>query len=490
MKNGFLFLILTLLISQYLYSQNCISIDQSDLSNEINNFRVSNGKAKLILSFALCEIAVQKAESLQNSGYEVSLASGLFNSDQKMINLKVRAIDANSKNTFPTLSMKHPSIEFWKVILEEDSYSGKNWKSFGVGLYKNYAVLWFSDKSLDDVAQVCGNQVLNTQTEIIIGTKKELPIIKNGKWLVEPTYFEMGFGYTENDFFPVADNSAKWGFINLKGEVVIPFQFQNAYGFSEGLASVKVNEKYGYINPGGEFEIAPDFDYARYFYKGSAIVGQNNLEYLINTRGEKITQGSSDMAMLNDDYVVYKQGALYGIKDISGKILKAPFMSDFFGYSEGLAGVKIQGKWGFMDENFNLVIAPKYTEKLVYAFHNGYARFMQNGKVGMIDKTGKVTIEPVYEELYELSEGLIAFSQNRKWGYMRLDGEIVIAPQYLRADNFKYGMAIVQDSDLKKHLIDQNNERIIGDVYGLFVFKNNLIGVEAKHGWGLVQLDR
>jgi hypothetical protein len=66
----------------------------------------------------------------------------------------------------------------------------------------------------------------------------------------------------------------------------------------------------------------------------------------------------------------------------------------------------------------------------------------------------------------------------------------VIAPQYLRADNFKYGMAIVQDSDLKKHLIDQNNERIIGDVHGLFVFKNNLIGVEAKHGWGLVQLDR
>jgi len=489
MSKVILFLSFCLLSFQYANGQNCISIDQSELAKSINEFRTLNGSQALNLSAGICLAAVSKAKSLQESGQSVNLSSEFYTRNEKMINLKVKGIYANSQNTLPTLTMKNAAIEFWKVILEEESFADRNWKSFGVGLYQNYAVLWFSDKVLIDKPPICGDESINAQTEIIIGPKNELPAINGGNWLVEPKYYKMGVNFTENGFYPVANDSEKWGYINKENVVVIPFQFQNAYGFSEGLASVELDDKYGYINENGEFEIAPNFSYGRYFNNGIALIGQDGLEYLINRKGEKITEGSSDLAMLNDNYIAYKNNGLYGIKDLSGKILKAPFMSDFYGYSDGLAGVKIQGKWGFMDENFKIVITPKYTEKLVYAFQNGCARVKQNGKVGMIDKTGKLLIDPAYDEIYELSEGLIAFLQNGKWGYMNLNKEVVIQAQYFSANNFKNGLAKVKTEPTNCHLIDQNNNRIISDVYDLVIFSKNLIGVNAGQGWGIVQLN-
>ncbi|MDF1549207.1 MAG: WG repeat-containing protein, partial [Bacteroidales bacterium] len=298
----------------------------------------------------------------------------------------------------------------------------------------------------------------------------------------------MGFGPTDNGFYPVADDTEKWGYVNLAGKVIIPFQFDIAYGFSEGLAAAKKNDKYGYINASGKFEIEPKYSSAGYFYQGKALIGLNDLNYFINNKGEINSEGSSDMQMMNDDYLAYKKGGLYGIKDLSGNILKAPFMSDFWGFSEGLAGVKIQGKWGFMDENFKIVITPKYTEKIVYAFHNGYARFKQNGKIGLIDKTGKIILNAQYDELYEYSDGLMAFSEAGKWGYIDLDGAVIIPPQYFSAENFKNGIAKVKTGPTVCHLIDNNNDRIISDVYDLHVFSDKIIGVNAKGGWGLVEL--
>ena len=39
----------------------------------------------------------------------------------------------------------------------------------------------------------------------------------------------------------------KWGFINHRGKVVIPFQFDKAGSFQEGFARVKLNGKWGVI---------------------------------------------------------------------------------------------------------------------------------------------------------------------------------------------------------------------------------------------------
>jgi translation initiation factor 6 (eIF-6) len=53
-------------------------------------------------------------------------------------------------------------------------------------------------------------------------------------------------------------------------------------------------------------------------------------------------------------------------------------------FREGLAGVEINGKYGFIDTKGNLVIPPVYDD--AWHFSEGLARVEINGKWGYIDK--------------------------------------------------------------------------------------------------------
>src|SRR5688572_22630095 len=50
------------------------------------------------------------------------------------------------------------------------------------------------------------------------------------------------------------------GYINRKGDVVIPPQFDRAYGFTERLAVVQVGNRLGFIDERGRFVINPQYD--------------------------------------------------------------------------------------------------------------------------------------------------------------------------------------------------------------------------------------
>ena len=65
----------------------------------------------------------------------------------------------------------------------------------------------------------------------------------------------------------------KWGFANLKGEVVLEPKYKAAKSFSEGLAGVMEDDYWGFINLKGEMVIAPQFFGVDYFNnKGACVV--------------------------------------------------------------------------------------------------------------------------------------------------------------------------------------------------------------------------
>ena len=53
----------------------------------------------------------------------------------------------------------------------------------------------------------------------------------------------------------------KYGFINLKGKVIIEAIYEEVISFNEGLAKVKLNNKYGFINTKGQIVIPIEYDY-------------------------------------------------------------------------------------------------------------------------------------------------------------------------------------------------------------------------------------
>jgi hypothetical protein len=62
------------------------------------------------------------------------------------------------------------------------------------------------------------------------------------------------------------------GYVDKNGEIVIPFDFDTAYPFSEGLASVRMGDKFGYIDHTGEIVILPQFENVEPFREGVALV--------------------------------------------------------------------------------------------------------------------------------------------------------------------------------------------------------------------------
>ena len=100
-------------------------------------------------------------------------------------------------------------------------------------------------------------------------------------WLSGGMKINLSFGYLEadklevdkSDLIPVYNEQEKHGYINTKGEVVVPLEYDGAYyleydvasSFSEGLAMVMKydadgNWKCGYINTKGEVVVPLEYD--------------------------------------------------------------------------------------------------------------------------------------------------------------------------------------------------------------------------------------
>ena len=93
-------------------------------------------------------------------------------------------------------------------------------------------------------------------------------------------------------------------------------------------------------------------------------------------------------------------------------------------FPDGLASVRLNGKWGFVDTTGSEVIPCKYD--YTYGFSNGLAKVELDGKWGYIDKTGRVVIPLKYDWVGDFSKGVAKVNLNRKFGYIDTTGKEVI----------------------------------------------------------------
>ena len=129
-------------------------------------------------------------------------------------------------------------------------------------------------------------------------------------------------------------------------------------------------------------------------------------------------------------------------------------------FKEGLAQVKIDGKMGYIDKSGTMVIEPRFEddqfqsdpdEKPVFIgeFVEGLAAVRhalgleQVAGWGFIDTTGRFVIPPVYTDAFMFSEGLARVMDEGQWGYVDPSGELVIAAKYSEASEFEEGLALV-----------------------------------------------
>jgi hypothetical protein len=97
---------------------------------------------------------------------------------------------------------------------------------------------------------------------------------------------------------------------------------------------------------------------------------------------------------------------------------------DFQGaYFEGIAKIKANSKWGFVDSTGNVIVAPKYNQ--VENFSGGLAKVRIGSKWGLVDKTGAVVIKPTFDWIYDFVGDKAKVKINGEEYYMNKNGQRV-----------------------------------------------------------------
>jgi len=222
-------------------------------------------------------------------------------------------------------------------------------------------------------------------------------IDKKGKWVVEPTFegLHRSNGYdTVADGLFVAQRDGKWGYINERGGVVIPFQYERAMAFSEGLASVAPSDraKWGYIDREGKIRIEPQFNMALGFIDGRAMVARGDFGGwgFIDSTGKTVVPFKHD-SVLTFDYsgraFVTKDGRSYMI-DRDGARVGTKDFAQASSFSGGLAAVREikDGPMGFINPQGEYVIKPAFDE--ASRFDSGVSKVKVGATQGLIDRHG------------------------------------------------------------------------------------------------------
>lgn len=224
----------------------------------------------------------------------------------------------------------------------------------------------------------------------------------------------------------VVDNHAN--FIDITGLKYLDTveQYEEAWSFIGGMALVKKDGKYGYVNTQYKQVLEGYLD-ASNFVNGISAVKVSEGWGLIDTTGKFVTKDFYQEIKLDEDkiagfgnVVFAKVNEGYIMLGTNGKQIGKGIFEDVKPFNRGIyAAVKVNGKWGYVDVQGNIVIEPQFED--AKSFGEQLGAVCKEGKWGFVTPTGRVAIEPQFEDAKHLNNGVAPVKIEDEWFYLDLD---------------------------------------------------------------------
>lgn len=263
---------------------------------------------------------------------------------------------------------------------------------------------------------------------------------------------------------PAVEPKGHIQYINPKGETVFTLEKYKdkniiaATSFYEDKAVIVTEDKkYGYINKKGEVIIPPIYDYASLFYNNCAFVSKDGEKMFIDDKKRilvKFEDKQMPLSLPSEGLFPYndKEQESCGIKDMNNKdIIKA---------------------------------SPKY--KWFSGFVNGYSVFYNNNDdCGLIDSKGETVIRAKYQDMI-MCEDVIIYKDKDKYGLISYSDKTILAPTYNTIipfqGNNKYTYAYDGDYVV---LINKKGEEINNKAFFEISFPSNLLIPQNRSSYNL-----
>lgn len=218
---------------------------------------------------------------------------------------------------------------------------------------------------------------------------------------------------------------------------------------SARLFPVSVRDKWGFVDRHGELVVAPEYKSIEPFAGGVGVAsGFDRRVRVIDMSGRVVAERAGDeVRSFGEGVAGVRLDNKWGFMDRQGKLVIEPRFDDVAPFSNGMAAVREGDSWGYIDHSGNMVVrmhAKGQDKGYAFSFHEGLAlSYSDSGKLGYINKQGDWAIDPSFDDALDFHEQLAAVKTREGWGYIKPNGTFGIAPLYAAASSFHHGVAAV-----------------------------------------------
>ncbi|MEQ8925224.1 MAG: WG repeat-containing protein [Fulvivirga sp.] len=323
--------------------------------------------------------------------------------------------------------------------------------------------------------------ILRPMFDSLVVVSTDFYALKDGYWSIYDQYGVkksnqnyQAIGKQYGNYFAIKKNN-KWGFLNREGQEVIHCVYDEVGDIDHGKVTVKFHGQYGILNKHGDWLVLPQKGQLQIINDKLYLVKAKNLTTLKSFEDETIYFTENRVEVKADHLLEYlSYGGLwkidfggrivnrelpqqkfqeirassnglfavkinnrYGFVDNLNRLIIANRYEDVGDFKEDLMAVKLIGKWGFIDKYENIVIQPTYQK--ASDFENGMAIVKENDFYGLIDKQGNQLSAFVYDELSLLPNGKFLAKKEGKLGMLNTDGSLMIHAKYQQLEELPNG---------------------------------------------------
>jgi len=476
-----------------------LPVEQKEASSDYNGniiFRAQDDKYGMINN---------KGDVIMKPEYEY-IASALYDKMYFKKDGRYAVMDKNRKIIIPADSAlsisrgKKRVLYIYNNKVKVFDNSGKPVRTFTEGNIKPYTTGFAANEDSLKISYDAAVEIINPAT----GVKKQLPSAEAGD-------------FNEEGVFLLKNKAFKYDFYDFTGKKLNTVSYYAAVNFSEGICVLQETSNSNPYLADRNFKKIKDlsFSFQGPFSEGLAACTDptNSQLVYINKNGDRVFSVTAKEGgrCINGRIAIKDAYGWFFIVDKTGKGIGKQSWNGLGDFSEGLAAVKVNGKWGFIDSAATMVIPEQYDE--VSSFTKGAAVVKINGKyklinkrgeaisnasyegagdpangtfplmkgdkVGLADSKGTAVISFNYKNIRPMYEDRVWAMQDGKWGLLDNNGNAVTEFIYKEVGDFENGYAKVKAGD-KIALINKSGKVVVPADYGSMgaVYKNSIIGIK------------
>ncbi len=326
-----------------------------------------------------------------------------------------------------------------------------------------------------------------------------------------------------------------WGYLDPRGQEVIACQYQAVTPFSEGRASVSLQVGQGIIDTTGQWVVKPlrrergkvtleRINENVYIFRSEGLRAEADQWGLIDQQGRELyrtnhqllndgnslcersanghyglvsyagrrlleTRYDSVSALQEGKIYTYQREGRFGILSWDGRVLQDVNnnFEELQLMSDGFLGVRINGKYGFVDDWGRLRIANRYDS--VTHFSSNMAAVKMMGRWGYIDKSEHLLVQPRFDCAYPFRGTVAMVKKNGKFGLVNNEGRAVVPTVYDRIEITAGGRYLLRLNDpqrgLLMGLVSKAGKPLVHPKYESVADLNNgfvMVGRKGKYG--------